>query len=103
MSCPATIFSSLNGKVNGSVNHNWGWFAPSDFEIGAKIVRIVENVPGELRSGELAAKWDKLYIPPFGIILKEKYWGMYDTLKSIHYGKMDRKDFKLSDFVEKKV
>ncbi|ADB81631.1 hypothetical protein [Enterobacter phage vB-EclM_KMB20] len=103
MSCPATIFTSLNGEINGSVHHNWGWIPPSDYEVATKVLRIVENVPGELRNGELAAKWDKLYIPPFGNMLKEKYWDMYDTLKNIHYGLMDRKDFKLSDFLEEKV
>ena len=52
MSCPATIFTSLNGEINGSVHHHWGWIPPSDSEVATKVLRIVENVPGELRSGQ---------------------------------------------------
>lgn len=100
MSCPARLYSLQNGEITGVIHHNWGWISPTEYQIATKILRLVEKVPGEFASGTLSAAWDKLNVTPFGMLPKEKYWELYDTLKNIHYGLTSESDFDLSKFIE---
>ncbi|BBC78189.1 Hypothetical protein KNT65_gp141 [Escherichia phage EcS1] len=99
MSCPTGLASFKDGVVTGTVYHNWGWVSPTDQEVALRIIKIVEKVYS-FSSGELGKDWDILKIHLFGTLAREKYYDMYDTMKAIHYGKYDAKDFNLYNFVE---
>lgn len=104
MSAPSFLISyDEDGNENGRISHNWGWFSPTEQEVAIKIVRMVESISrgaGDLVSGQLGPNWAVIQDRYYGRMTREKYYDMYDMMKSIHYGLTDPSKFKLEDYFD---
>lgn len=101
MSSPSILIAfNKDHQETGRVYHNWGWMSPSHQEVGIRILRIVEKQidPGSLIQGDLGKDWDYLIDKYYGKLTREKYYDMYDKMKSIHYGLTDPKSFNVGDY-----
>lgn len=102
MSAPSVLVGfDKDGKETGRVYHNWGWVSPSHQEVGVRILRIVEKQDvGIITQGDIGTDWVYLIDKYFGKLTREKYYDMYDKLKSIHYGLTDPKSFNAEDYFD---
>lgn len=103
MSAPSVVIGfDKDGNETGRVFHNWGFVSPSAKEVGFRIIRIVENLsePSSTIRGNLGKDWVYLIDKYYGKMTREKYYDMYDKMKSIHYGLTDPKSFNPEEYFD---